>query len=121
MAVDQTTQSLLLAEQGSNTTSVVSSATPSVNSDYNGGLHITALAAAITAVTVTGSPIDGQRLVVRLKDNGTTRAVAWGSQFESVSGAALLANTTAGKRHTLVFLYDSTTSKWAAISQAVEA
>lgn len=120
MAVDQATKSIYHDEQATNTLVVVSAAAPSVNSDQYGSLKFTALATAITGIVVTGSPLDLQNLMIRILDNGTTRAITWSSQFEPV-GAALLANTTAGKRHTLTFKYDATTSKWGCTGAVVEA
>lgn len=117
---DQLTNSTEFAEQATNVQSYVSNATPSVNSDQFGALKITAQAAAITGVTVTGTPNDLQQLVVRILDNGSARAITWGSQFEAV-GAALITTTVAGKRHTLRFLYSTDSSKWGLVNAAVEA
>lgn len=116
---DQTTLGIAYVEQATNVQTYVSSATPSVNSDKFGALKITAQAAAITGVTVTGTPNDLQQLVVRLLDNGSARAITWGSQFEAV-GAALPTTTTAGKRGTVRFVYDAVSAKWGAVSAVVE-
>ncbi len=60
---------------------ITSSATPSVHCDKYAYVTITALGAAITGVTVTGTPVDFQELKFRIKDDGTNRAITWGSQF----------------------------------------
>lgn len=120
MAADQVTLNIQNMERGSGAGTIVSSATPSIDSDAYGSYKITAQAAAITGVTVVGTPSDLQRLVVRVLDNGSPRAITWGAQFEAV-GAALPTTTVAGKRHTVVFLYDATSAKWGAISAVVEA
>lgn len=120
MAVDQTTQSLKFLDQATNASVITSSATPSFNSDQYGALKITAQAVAITSVTDTGSPVDGQLLRVRILDNGTNRAITWGAQFEPV-GVALPTTTAAGKRLTTTFFYDATTAKWGSIASVVEA
>lgn len=119
MASDQITENVEFDEAGTNVQSYVSSATPSVNSDLFGALKITALAVAITGVTVTGHARDLQELVVRILSPGA-HAIAWGAQFEPV-GVALPVITVAGKRHTVRFLYDATTSLWGAVSAVVEA
>jgi hypothetical protein len=90
---------------------LASSATPSVNTDATDMLTITALATAITSVTATGTPTGGQKLMVRIKDNGTARAIAWGASF--VPGPApLLTTTVAGKTHLAGFIYDAVAAKW---------
>lgn len=89
-------------------------ATPTVATDSWDQINYTGLAAAITSMTtnLTGTPTDGQRLCIRLKDNGTARAVTWGASF--VAGpAALLTTTVAGKTHFNEFVYDSAAAKWA--------
>lgn len=119
MAVDWTTDHL----NGTNerrTLAVVSSATPSFSADTDGAVNVSALAVAITSVTFTGDAADLQEFIFRVKDNGTPRALAFGSQFEAV-GAALPVVTVAGKRHTLRFLYDSVTAKFGLIYASVEA
>lgn len=91
-----------------------SSATPSINTDTTDIFTITALAAAITSMTtnLTGSPVNGQRLTIRFKDNGTARAITWGASFASSGTATLLATTVVNKTHLVNLLYDSTAAKW---------
>ena len=99
--------------------STTSSATPSINSDIYDAYSITSLAAAITSVTVTGTPSNFQQLTVRIKDNGTARAIAWGAGFEA-KGNALPTTTVISKVLTVGFLYDTVTSKWGCVSVALE-
>jgi len=96
-----------------------SSATPSIDCGLYDQYTITALAAAITGVTVTGTPTDGQKLMVRIKDNGTARAITWGASFSSSGVATLLATTVASKTHMVGFIYDSAAAKW--VCAAVDA
>lgn len=119
MAEDQITENVEYLEQATNTVELVSTATPTINSEQFGSLNITALAVAITSVTVTGTPKDLQSLVVRILSPGA-HAIAWGAQFEPV-GAALPVITVAGKRHTVYFLYDLVAAKWGAVQAIVEA
>lgn len=93
-----------------------STATPSINIDLYDQYNITALAVAITSVTVTGTAYDGQKLMVRIKDNGTARAITWGATFLS-SGVAILPTTTAvSKTHLVGFLYDAAAAKWVCVA-----
>ena len=96
--------------------STTSSATPSINIDSYDQYNITALAAAVTGVTVTGTPTDGQKLLVRIKDNGSPRAITWGSSFVSSGTATLLSTTATSKTHLVGFIYDSTAAKWVCVA-----
>lgn len=96
---------------------VASSATPAVNSDNVDLFKITALAVAITSMTsgLTGTPTDGQRLVYRLKDNGTARAIAWGAKFAS-GGDALPTTTVIGKVTRVDLEYDTSAALWRTVT-----
>jgi hypothetical protein len=100
--------------------SAASDATPDVNSDDYDAVTITALEAAITDVNVTGTPTNFQKLIFRIKDNGTARAIAWGSDFEA-KGVALPTTTVISKVLTVGFIYDTVTSKWGCVCSVVEA
>ena len=97
-----------------------SDATPDVNSDDYDAVTITALAAAITDVNVTGTPTNFQKLIFRIKDNGTARAIAWGTDFEA-KGVALPTTTVLSKVLTVGFIYDTVTSRWGCVASAQEA
>lgn len=87
---------------------ITSSATPAIDTNSFDAINITALAVAITSMTsgLTGTPSNFQQLTIRIKDNGTGRAITWGTSFIS-SGVALLPTTTiAGKTHHITLLYD---------------
>lgn len=103
-------------QQWRNTTEV-SNATPSINSDNVGRHSITALAAAITSLTVTGTPFDGQLLWIAITDNGTARAINFGSTVED-STVTMPTTTVISKRLNMLFSWNSATSKWQLISKA---
>lgn len=98
--------------------SVASSATPSINTDIYDEYDITALAANITSMTtnLSGTPKNGQKLIIRIKDNGSTRTITWGSSFASSGVATLPTATAASKTHTIGLVYNSTTSKWVCLA-----
>lgn len=96
--------------------STASTATPSIDCGLYDQYNITALAIAITGVTVTGTPTDGQRLMVRIKGDATPRAITWGASFTASGVAPLLATTVASKTHLCSFLYDSAAAKWVAVA-----
>ncbi len=99
----------------SNTTT--SSATPSINVDTTDIFTITALAAAITSMTsgLSGTPTNGQKLIIRFKDDGTARAITWGASFAS-RGATLPSTTVLGKYMYVGLIYNSTATIWDCIS-----
>ena len=92
----------------------VSSATPTINTDRYDFYSITALAVNITSMTtnLTGSPGDGQSLIIRIKDTGSARTIAWGSKFEDGS-VALPTTTLAGKTLLVLCIYDAVDAKFA--------
>lgn len=98
--------------------STASSATPTINTDNYDEYDITALAAAITSMTtnLSGTPVNGQKLMLRFKDNGTARAITWGTSFVSSGVATLLATTVISKTHYVGLIYDSTAAKWVCIA-----
>lgn len=95
-----------------------SSATPSINVDDVDQYNITALAAAITSMTsgLSGTPTDGQKLILRIKDNGTARAITWGASFTSSGAATLLATTVISKTHFVGLIWDAAASLWVCLA-----
>lgn len=93
-----------------------SSGTPTIDCGLYDQYNITALAVAITSVTISGTPTDGQKLLIRIKDNGSARAIAWGASFSASGAAALPTTTVATKTHLLGFIYDSTAAKWVIVA-----
>lgn len=101
--------------------STTSSATPSINTDDYDAYSITALATAITSMTsgLSGTPTNFQTLIIRIKDNGTARAITWGNSFEA-RGVALPTTTVISKVLTVGFVYDTVTSKWGCVASVQE-
>jgi hypothetical protein len=97
---------------------VSSSATPAINTDTTDLFTITALAANITSMSsgLTGTAVDGQRLMIRIKDDATPRTITWGASFISSGVATLLATTVASKTHLVGLIYDSAAAKWVCVA-----
>lgn len=93
---------------------VASSATPTINTDNVDMFTITALAANITSFTtnLSGTPTTGQRLLIRIKDNGTARTIAWGASFGSSGVASLPATTVLGRTHHVLLVWDEVAALW---------
>lgn len=102
-------------------TTIVSSATPTVNTDITDAVSITALATAITSMTtnLTGNPTNFAKLIFRIKDDGSARAIAWGAKFIART-VALPTTTTAGKVQVVAFFYDTVTTTWGCVANGVE-
>ena len=80
----------------------------------------TALSQATTIAAPTGSPVQGEKLVIRLKDNGTARALTWNAIYRAV-GVTLPTTTVLGKIVYCGFIYNSTDTKWDCVAVAQEA
>lgn len=98
---------------------VISSATVTPLST-NDLVEITAQAAALTVANPSGSPANGWGLTIRVKDNGTARAITWGSDYRAI-GVTLPNTTVAGKQHYVGAIYNSTASKWDVVSVGAQA
>lgn len=101
---------------------VASSATPAINTDTVDVFTITALAAAITSMSssLTGTPVDGQRIVLRIKDNGTARTIAWGASWRAV-GVVLPTTTVANKTTYIGATYNAADSVWDVLAVGTQA
>lgn len=94
-------------------TTDTSSATPTPTGDANFNHYsLTALATAPTFAAPSGTPAEGNRLTIRIHDNGTARALAWNAIYTASSEVALPTTTVLGKEMYLGFLYSSTDSVW---------
>lgn len=71
----------------------------------------TAQAAPLTINNPTGSPSHGDRLIIRLKDNGTARAISWGAKYRGLE-FSLLTSTLANFTLYLGFMYNATVDRW---------
>lgn len=96
--------------------STASSSTPTPVGDSDDLYEVTALAANATIGTPGGTPVDGQKLVIRIKDNGTARTLAFNAIYRASSDLALPSTTVLSKTMYLGFLYNSADSKWDFVS-----
>jgi hypothetical protein len=79
-------------------------------------VNITAQAAALTLANWTGTAVDFWGLVVRIKDNGTARAIGYGTNYQAADGVTLPATTTVGKTLELAIEHNAQTGKHVVIS-----
>ena len=76
------------------TTTSTATLTPDISSfdQYN----LTAQLEGLTVAAPTGTPLDGNKLIIRVVDNGTTRSITWNSIYKGI-GVTLPTATTANK------------------------
>jgi hypothetical protein len=90
-------------------TASTSSLTPDISSfdQYN----LTALAAGLTINAPTGTPVDGNSLVIRILDNGSSQTLTWNGTY-TVIGVTLPGATTAGKTTYVGCVYNANNTRW---------
>ena len=120
LVLDDGTQTLTNKTITNRVLTFTTDATPEVDSDDYDVVTITAQAAAITDVDMVGTAeTNFQKIIFRIKDNGTARAITWGSDFEA-KGFALPTTTVISKVLTVGFIYDTVTAKWGCVAVANE-
>ena len=99
--------------------SVTSSATvtPTFADDL---VKITAQAAGLTLANPTGTAIPGLGIVIRIKDDGTARAISYGTQYRAI-GVTLPTTTVSGKTTYLAMIYNSDDTKWDVVAVGTQA
>ena len=99
---------------------VTQAAEPTINTDNTDIAHITGLAQAVSSFTtnLSGTPVNGDTLIVSITDDGTGRAITWGAKFESSGNVTLPTTTVASTRLDIGFLYNTATSKWRCLAVA---
>ena len=80
----------------------------------------TALASALTINAPIGTPTNGEKLIFRLLDNGTGRALTWNGTF-TVIGVTLPTTTTASKTTYVGCIYNANNTRWDVIAVTTQA
>jgi hypothetical protein len=94
---------------------VTMTATPAINVDNGDVFQITGLNTAITSLTanLTGTPTDGQMMLMEITDNGTSRAITPGASFLGTANNPISAlATTISKCEMLLWKYSAALTKW---------
>ena len=89
-----------------------------INTDITDIYELSAVANA-TEFTLTGTPTNGQTLIVRLKDAGVGKGLTW-TGFTAI-GVTLPTTTVASKWHYVGCIYNSAATQWQAIAVVAEA
>ncbi|MGV9002187.1 MAG: beta strand repeat-containing protein [Candidatus Saccharimonadaceae bacterium] len=89
-----------------------SASTPTPDADAQDVYTVTALAVSATFGAPTGTPTDGQSLTVRVKDDGTGRALAFNAIYRFSSDFPAPTTTIASKTLYFEFMYNAADAKW---------
>ena len=111
-----TVNGLITALTSATTTGTTITPTAGSTNQYN----VTALASAATIATPSGTPVDGQKLTLRFKDNGTARALTWtttSGAYRAV-GVTLPATTVISKVLYVGCIYNSQDTFWDVVAVA---
>lgn len=100
--------------------STSSSATPTPNADTTDVYILTALGEAAAFAAPSGTPTDGQKLIIRIKDDGTARALSFNAIYRAI-GVTLPTTTVLGKTLYIGQIYNSAASKWDVLGVGQEA
>lgn len=114
------TQQSIKAYVDPSSSSIASSATPTpTGSKFRNQLFITALAAAAAFGAPSGTPANGNMLLIRVLDNGTARALTWNAIYDGFYDD-LPSTTVKGKTLYVLFVYNSEATKWELVAKQEE-
>jgi hypothetical protein len=94
-----------------------------INGDTTDLYKAEGLTGAITFLQPSGTPVDGQKLTIRIEDNGGAQGITWTTSagaFREV-GITLPTTTVAGKVTYVGCFYNSTDSFWDAVATVTQA
>lgn len=114
------TQTLTNKRVTSRTVTTSGGATITPTADTADVYAVNGLASAASIAAPSGTPTDGQKLMLRFEDNGTARALTWATTsgaFRAV-GVTLPTTTTAGKTTYVGCVYNAFDSFWDAVAVA---
>lgn len=127
IGLDTTNENVWLSSDGSTVvqlekiTTTTSSSTPTPTGNGHRNLFtVTALAEGATFAAPSGTVANGNRLLIRIKDNGTARTLAWNAIYRAV-GVTLPTTTVISKTLYVGAVYNSADSKWDVLAVGQEA
>lgn len=98
--------------------------TINIDADAVDHFNIIGITDAITIAAPTGTPVDGQKLMIRIEDAGVAEAITWitgSSNTYRVIGAVLPTTTTAGKTMYIGCVYNAPDVFWDVIAVVKQA
>lgn len=103
---------------GKGIATLTSSSTPGVNVDAYDALFITALATNATFAAPTGTPTEGQKLLISVTASGGNRNLSYNSAYAGGTDVTLPASVASGTTLYLGFMWRSAAAKWHLIAKA---
>ena len=102
---------------------VASASTITPTGDSSDQYNVTALAVPATIAAPSGTPTDGQKLVLRFKDNGTAQALTWTTSSGAYRAVGVTLPTTTVLSKTLYIgcLYNAADVFWDVVAVAQQA
>jgi hypothetical protein len=99
-----------------------SSATITPTSDLSDQYNVTALATTATFAIPSGTPTDGQKLSIRIKDSGSGQTISWTTTAGGyrVIGTTLPTSIAAGKTIYVGCVYNAADSFWDVVAVATQ-
>jgi hypothetical protein len=82
--------------------------------------NLTAQAAGLTVAAPIGVPVNGNKLIFRILDNGTSRAISWNATY-TVIGTTLPTTTTTSKMLYVGCIYNADTTRWDVVAVTTQA
>jgi hypothetical protein len=82
--------------------------------------NLTALASGLTINAPTGTPLDGNKLIFRILDNGTSQTLSWNATY-TVIGVTLPTTTTSNKMTYVGCIYNAANTRWDVIAVTTQA
>lgn len=102
------------------TSSTTSTATLTPDISAADQYNLTAQAVGLTVAAPTGTPVDGNRLIIRILDNGVSQTISWNATY-TVVGVTLPTATTASKMTYVGCIYNSANTRWDVVAVTTQA
>jgi len=80
---------------------------------------LTAQAVALTVAAPIGNPVDGNKLIFRILDNGTSQTISWNATY-TVIGVTLPTSTVINKMLYVGCIYNSTNTRWDVVAVTLQ-
>ena len=117
-----TTETQTLTNKRIDPRNVVAASAATLTPDVSVGdiYAFTALAEALAINAPIGTPTDGDKLIFRLLDNGTARALTWNATY-TVIGVTLPTTTVINKTTYVGCIYNANNTRWDVIAVTTQA
>jgi hypothetical protein len=102
------------------TVSTASTATLTPDIQSGDQFNLTAQAVALAVAAPIGTPVDGNKIMIRILDNGTARAITWNATYTAI-GVTLPTTTVINKTTYVGCVYNANNTRWDVIAVTTQA